>query len=183
MKNLLPYLPMLLVATFIFFAATPLTAGEKSVSGFQKATFAGGCFWCMEKPFEKLEGVESVTSGYTYGTSKNPTYKNYSSGGHIEAVEIIFDQDKISYQELLDVFWRQIDPTDDGGQFGDRGHSYTTAIFYHDPAQQQAAELSKKELAKSDVFNKPLVTPILPVMTFYSAEDYHQDYYRKNPLR
>lgn len=183
MKNLLPYLPILPLAIMISFSATPLSAEETPKSGFQKATFAGGCFWCMEKPFEKLAGVESVTSGYTYGTSKNPTYKNYGAGGHIEAVEIIFNQDKIPYRDLLAVFWQQIDPTDDGGQFGDRGHSYTSAIFYHDPTQQQAAELSKKELAKSDVFDKPLVTPILPAKTFYSAEDYHQDYYRKNPLR
>ena len=183
MRNLIPYLPMLLASTLIFFAATTLTADETPKPEYQKATFAGGCFWCMEKPFEKLAGVESVISGYTSGTSKNPTYKNYGQGGHIEAVEIIFAPDKISYQELLEVYWRQIDPTDDGGQFADRGHSYTTAIFYNDPAQQQAAELSKDELAKSGVFSKPLITPILPAKTFYTAEDYHQDYYRKNPLR
>lgn len=183
MRNLIPYLPMLLLSALIFFATTPLKADENPDSGLQKATFAGGCFWCMEKPFEKLDGVKSVTSGYTYGTSKNPTYKDYGDSDHIEAVEIIFNPNQISFQELLEVFWQQIDPTDDGGQFADRGHSYTTAIFYHDQPQQQAAEQSKEKLSKSDIFNKPLVTPILPAMTFYIAEDYHQDYYRKNPLR
>ncbi|MEN8134800.1 MAG: peptide-methionine (R)-S-oxide reductase MsrB [Thermodesulfobacteriota bacterium] len=184
MKNLIPYLPMLLLSGLIFFSTTSLTAGETATKpGSQKATFAGGCFWCMEKPFEKLDGVKSVTSGYTYGTSKNPTYKNYGQGGHIEAVEIIFDPKEVSYRELLEVFWQQIDPTDAGGQFGDRGHSYTTGIFYHDQAQQQAAQQSKDLLANSNIFNKPLVTPILPASTFYTAEDYHQDYYRKNPLR
>ncbi len=183
MRNLIPYLPMLLLSSLVFFAASSVSAGETAKPGYQKATFAGGCFWCMEKPFEKLAGVESVTSGYTYGTSKNPTYKNYGQGGHIEAVEIIFDPTKVSYRELLEVFWQQIDPTDAGGQFGDRGHSYTTGIFYHDKAQQQAAEQSKELLANSGIFGKPLVTPILPATTFYNAEDYHQDYYRKNPLR
>jgi peptide methionine sulfoxide reductase msrA/msrB len=180
MRNLIPYLPLIILSSLIFFAATSLTAGETTKPGYQKATFAGGCFWCMEKPFEKLDGVES---GYTHGTTKNPTYKNYGRDGHIEAVEIIFDPGKVSYRKLLEVYWQQIDPTDDGGQFGDRGHSYTTAIFYHDQPQQQAAKQSKNLLAKSGIFNKPLVTPILPATTFYAAEDYHQDYYRKNPLR
>ncbi len=183
MRNLIPFLPMLLLSSLIFFTATSLIAGETAKPEYQKVTFAGGCFWCMEKPFEKLDGVESVTSGYTYGTSKNPTYKNYGQGGHIEAVEIIFDPRKVSYRELLEVFWQQIDPTDADGQFADRGHSYTTGIFYHDQAQQQAAEQSKVLLTNSGIFSKPLVTKILPATTFYSAEDYHQDYYRKNPLR
>lgn len=183
MKSLLTYLPLLLAATLVFLVAQPLTGTARGKAELAKATFAGGCFWCMEKPFEKLAGVESVTSGYTYGTTEDPNYKNYGDGGHIEAVEIIYDQEIISYQELLDVFWQQIDPTDGGGQFADRGHSYTTAIFYHNQAQQEDASLSKEKLAKSAIFAKPLVTPILPAKTFYKAEDYHQDYYRKNPLR
>ncbi|MBU0674451.1 MAG: peptide-methionine (R)-S-oxide reductase MsrB [Proteobacteria bacterium] len=149
----------------------------------QKATFAGGCFWCMEKPFEKLDGVISVTSGYSAGRTENPNYDNYAAGGHVEVVEILFDPSRITYSELLQVFWRQVDPTDEGGQFVDRGHAYTTAIYYHDEAQRQAAEASKAELTARGFFNKPLVTPILPVSTFYPAEEYHQDYYKKNPLR
>lgn len=149
----------------------------------KKATFAGGCFWCMEPPFEKTAGVRSVTSGYMGGTTPNPTYENYAQGGHIEVVEILYDPARVTFQELLDIFWRQIDPTDAGGQFVDRGHAYTSAIFYHDLEQQQLAEASKKELAASGVFLKPIVTPILPVAVFYAAEKYHQDYYKENPLR
>jgi len=152
-------------------------------ANLEKATFAGGCFWCMEKPFEGLPGVISVTSGYTGGHTKNPTYGNYAAGGHKEAVEILFDPARISYRQLLNVYWHQIDPTDPGGQFVDRGHAYTTAIFYHDEAQRKAAEESKKALAASGVFDKPLVTAIEPAVTFYPAEDYHQDYYKKNPIR
>ena len=137
----------------------------------------------MEKPFEGTAGVISVTSGYTGGHTENPTYGNYAAGGHIEAVEILFDPARISYRQLLKVYWHQIDPTDPGGQFVDRGHAYTTAIFYHNEAQRKAAEESKKELAASGVFDKPLVTPIEPAVTFYPAEDYHQDYYKKNPIR
>ncbi len=150
---------------------------------FEKATFAGGCFWCMEKPFEEMPGVFSVTSGYTGGSTQNPTYENYAEGGHIEAVEILFDPTVISYSELLDVFWRQVDPTDAGGQFVDRGHAYTTAIFYHNEQQRKQAEQSKKELEKSGIFKDPLVTPIIPTKTFYEAEEYHQDYYKENPIR
>ncbi len=149
----------------------------------KKATFAGGCFWCMEKPFEQLDGVISVVSGYTGGTTTNPTYKTYVNGGHIEVVEITFNPDKISYQELLDVYWKQIDPTDPGGQFVDRGHAYSTAIFYHDEEQRLLATASKAALGKSGIFKKPIVTPILPAVPFYPAEDYHQDYYKNNPIR
>jgi peptide methionine sulfoxide reductase msrA/msrB len=149
----------------------------------QKATFAGGCFWCMEKPFEKIEGVLSVTSGYTGGKSENPTYGNYGAGGHIEAVEIVYDPGKVTYEQLLDIFWHQIDPTDGGGQFADRGKEYSTAIIYHDAEQKRLAEISKKNLANEKIFTKPIVTPIIPAMIFYPAEDYHQDYYKKNPLR
>ena len=149
----------------------------------EKALFAGGCFWCMEKPFEQLDGVISVTSGYAGGTTANPNYENYASGGHIEVVQIAYDPGKISYQKLLDVYWRQVDPTDPGGQFVDRGHAYTTAIFYFNEEQHLAAEQSKKELAASGVFDKPIVTPIIPAGTFYPAEEYHQDYYKENPVR
>ncbi|RME17557.1 MAG: peptide-methionine (R)-S-oxide reductase [Bdellovibrio sp.] len=149
----------------------------------KKATFAGGCFWCMEAPFEKLHGVKEVISGYTGGHKKNPSYKEVSQGGtgHREAIQVIYDPHLISYRELLDFFWRQVDPTDAGGQFVDRGEQYTTCIFYHDEEQRREAEESKKEIAKK--FKKPIVTPIVKAMEFYPAEDYHQDYYKKNPLR
>ncbi|MDT8335812.1 MAG: peptide-methionine (S)-S-oxide reductase MsrA [Desulfurivibrionaceae bacterium] len=179
MKNPLSGRSILLIAIMTLCTAASAAAD----AGYEKATFAGGCFWCMEKPFEELDGVISVTSGYTYGASDNPIYKNYGDSGHVEAVEIVFDPARISYRELLEVYWRQIDPTDAGGQFADRGHPYTTAIFYHDRPQREAAEKSKELLNKSGLFRKPLVTPILPANTFYTAEDYHQDYYRKNPLR
>ena len=156
---------------------------NKNAAHQQRATFAGGCFWCMEKPFEELPGVLSVTSGYTGGNTTNPTYQNYGSGGHIEAVEITYDPAKISYEKLLDVFWRQIDPTDADGQFVDRGREYSTAIFYHDEEQKRLAEISKQNLGDQKIFAEPIVTPILPAMTFYPAEDYHQDYYKKSPLR
>ncbi|MDG4475048.1 peptide-methionine (R)-S-oxide reductase MsrB [Thiovibrio frasassiensis] len=154
-------------------------AAEKS----QKAIFAGGCFWCMEKPFEQIEGVFSVTSGYIGGKTENPTYENYGAGGHIEAIEIAYDPAKVSYAKLLDVFWRQIDPTDSTGQFVDRGHAYTSGIFYLNEEQRQLAEKSRNELGARKVFAKPLVTPIVPATRFYPAEAYHQDYYKKNPIR
>ncbi len=149
----------------------------------KKAIFAGGCFWCMEKPFEQLDGVVSVTAGYTGGTSTDPTYENYAAGGHVEAVEIIYDPARISYDRLLDVYWHQVNPTDPGGQFVDRGHQYTTAIFYLDKDQQQLAQASKAALEKRGVYDKPIVTPILAAGPFYRAESYHQDYYKKNPIR
>jgi peptide methionine sulfoxide reductase msrA/msrB len=155
----------------------------KTSATSEKAIFAGGCFWCMEKPFEQLDGVISVTSGYTNGHSQNPTYKNYEAGGHLEAVEILFNPAKISYSQLLEVFWRQINPTDAGGQFVDRGPAYTSAVFYLDEQQREVAISSKKALAKSKRFNKPIVTPILPAKMFFAAEEYHQDYYKKNPVR
>jgi len=150
-----------------------------------KAIFAGGCFWCMEPPFEKLDGVISVTSGFTGGQVPNPTYDQVSAGGtgHAEAVEIIYDPRKISYQELLNVFWRQINPTDAGGQFVDRGNQYRSAIFTLDAEQQRLAEESKRKLAASGRFDQPIVTEIVPATAFYPAEEYHQDYYKKNPLR
>jgi peptide methionine sulfoxide reductase msrA/msrB len=156
---------------------------DQPVAEQQRALFAGGCFWCMESPFEKLDGVISATSGYAGGTTENPTYENYAAGGHIEVVEVVFDPKRVSYQRLLEVFWRQIDPTDGGGQFVDRGHSYTSAIYYYDEAQRSQAEQSKKELAASGTFAKPLVTPILAAPRFFPAEKYHQDYYKNNPIR
>ncbi len=149
----------------------------------EKALFAGGCFWCMEKPFEALDGVLSATSGYAGGTTKNPTYQDYGAGGHIEVVQIIYDPQKISYARLLDTFWRQIDPTDAGGQFVDRGHPYISGIFYYDDSQKKLAEESKNNLQRSGIFTGPIVTPIEPAPEFWAAEEYHQDYYKKNPLR
>ena len=153
---------------------------EKAI---EKATFAGGCFWCMVKPFDRYDGVLSVISGYTGGTKENPTYEEVCSEttGHYEAVEITFQPEVISYRELLDIFWMQIDPTDPGGQFFDRGTSYKTAIFYHNEEQREIAETSKKELNESGRFAKEIVTPIIQASTFYPAEEYHQQYYKKNP--
>lgn len=147
------------------------------------AIFAGGCFWCMVHPFDSVGGVIKVVSGYTGGSGKNPNYEDYAEKGHIEAIEITYDPSKITYKELLDIFWRQIDPTDDGGEFVDRGKQYSSAIFYHTDAQKQIAEKSKQELSKSGRFSKPIVTPILQAKIFYPAEDYHQSYYKKNPLK
>ena len=151
----------------------------------EKATFAGGCFWCMEHPFERLYGVIDVISGYTGGREVNPTYRDVAGGstGHLEAVQITYDPEKITYQELLDVYWRQIDPTDKGGSFVDRGSQYRSAIFYHNDEQKQLAEVSKENLEKSGRYEKPIVTEITELSTFYTAEEYHQDYYKTNPAR
>ncbi|MHA6249606.1 peptide-methionine (S)-S-oxide reductase MsrA [Pontibacter sp. CAU 1760] len=156
---------------------------ENKENNLELATFAGGCFWCMVKPFDQWPGVIKVVSGYTGGELPNPTYEQVCSDttGHYEAVQITFDPAVISYKEILEVFWQQIDPTDAGGQFGDRGSSYQTAIFYHSDEQRQQAEESKKQLAANGPFNGPIVTPILPAKPFYPAEAYHQDYYKKNP--
>ncbi len=162
-----------------------LPVGTIRAQELEKATFAGGCFWCMEPPFEKLKGVEEVISGYTGGHKENPTYEEVSSGstGHLEAVEVIYDPSRVSYEKLLDVFWHQINPTDPGGQFVDRGSSYRSGIFYHGEVQKRLAEESKQRLAKSGRFDKPIVTEIRPAGPFYRAEEYHQDYYKKNPIR
>lgn len=151
----------------------------------EKATFAGGCFWCMEPPFDKLNGVISTTSGYAGGNEIMPTYEEVSSGrtGHFEAIEIVYDPEKVSYDKLLDVFWKNIDPTQENGQFADIGKQYRTAIFFHDDNQQKLAIASKEQLDKSGIFKKPVATEILPAGKFYPAEDYHQDYYLKNPVR
>ncbi|WHY84318.1 peptide-methionine (S)-S-oxide reductase MsrA [Neobacillus novalis] len=148
----------------------------------QVATFAGGCFWCMVKPFDEQPGINSVISGYTGGTVENPTYQQVCSDttGHYEAVQINYDPALFPYEKLLELFWQQIDPTDPGGQFYDRGQSYRTTIFYHNETQKRLAEESKQALQESGRFNKPIVTPILPAQTFYPAEDYHQGYYKKN---
>ncbi len=149
------------------------------------ATFAGGCFWCTEADFEKADGVVEAISGYTGGHTENPTYHQVSAGGtgHAEAVQVIYDPQKITYDELLDVFWRHIDPTDAGGQFVDRGSSYRSAIFYHDDEQNRLAETSRRALEASGRFDRPIVTEIVKLDKFYKAEDYHQDYYKKNALR
>jgi peptide methionine sulfoxide reductase msrA/msrB len=149
------------------------------------AVFAGGCFWCTESDFEKVSGVVEAISGYTGGHVVNPTYKQVSRGatGHVEAVKVIYDPAKITYEKLLEVFWRHVDPTDGDGQFVDRGSQYRSVIFYADEEEHRLAEASKKRLAASGIFDKPIATDILPLDTFYPAEDYHQDYYKKNPIR
>jgi peptide methionine sulfoxide reductase msrA/msrB len=149
------------------------------------ATFAGGCFWCTEADFEKVDGVVEAISCYTGGHTENPTYHQVSAGGtgHVEAVQVIYDPQKITYNELLDVFWRHVDPTDAGGQFVDRGPSYRSAIFYHDDRQKQLAEASKRALEASGRFDRLIVTEIVKLDKFYKAEGYHQDYYKKNALR
>lgn len=152
---------------------------------YEVATFAGGCFWCMVTPFEEMPGIVRIVSGYTGGHLKSPTYEEVCSEttGHAEAVQITFDPELMPYEKLLDIFWRQIDPTDPGGQFHDRGSSYRTAIFYANEEQKRKAEQSKRELEASGRFDKPIVTAIEPASEFYPAEDYHQDFHKKNPLR
>ena len=171
---------LFLIIVFIIFGSMfSLGAAEK------EAIFAGGCFWCLEPPFEALRGVKSVISGYTGGTVADPTYNQVISGttGHFEAVKVTYDDSIVSYEELLDVFWRNIDPTDRYGQFYDRGGQYQTAIFYANRSERRLADKSKKDLAASGVFKAELATEILPVKTFYEAEEYHQDFYKKQPER
>lgn len=169
----------------IFFILFLLPLCSFAGNNSAKATFAGGCFWCMEPPFEKLEGVIDVVSGYTGGHKENPSYEDVLAGGtgHVEAIQIVYDPNRITYRELLDVFWRQIDPTDPGGQFVDRGSQYASAIFYHNEEQRRTAEKSIKELEQSDIYEKPIVTKIRKGSAFYIAEAYHQDYYKKNSVR
>ena len=158
---------------------------ETTSPGQASATFAGGCFWCMEPPFDKLDGVISTTSGYIGGHVDKPTYKQVSAGrtGHTEAVQIVYDPQRVSYSELLEVYWRNIDPTNDKGQFCDYGSQYRSEIFYHDAEQQQLANKSKADLEQQKPFKEPVVTQITAASTFWPAEDYHQDYYKKNPVR
>lgn len=150
----------------------------------EKAIFAGGCFWCMVHPFDQWDGVISVVSGYTGGHTENPTYRQVCSGttGHAEAVEITFDPEIISYDKLLEIYWQVSDPTDAGGQFVDRGDSYRPAIFYTTEEQKQLAQASKEALSKSGRYDRPIITPIEPAGPFYPAEDYHQDFYKKEPV-
>lgn len=165
----------------------PLLSAQQAASdvaeGQAVATFAGGCFWCMEPPFDKLDGVISTTSGYTGGHQDNPTYKQVSAGrtGHTEVIQVVYDPDKVTYQQLLETFWVNIDPLTANAQFCDRGSQYRSGIFYHDPEQQKLAEASAKAIQA--MFDKPVVTEITELSKFYPAEDYHQDYYTKNPVR
>jgi peptide methionine sulfoxide reductase msrA/msrB len=184
---------------FIVFVFTIIFLGYQKVNSMDKmekpmknnseknasAVFAGGCFWCTESDFEKVDGVIDAISGYTGGHVKNPTYKQVSSGvtGHLESVKVIYDPSKVSYEQLLDYFWRHVDPTDPGGQFVDRGSQYRSAIFYANETEKRLAEKSKQRLAASGPFDKPIATDILPLGEFYPAEDYHQNYYKKNPIR
>lgn len=153
--------------------------------GLEVATFAGGCFWCMEKPFEKREGVREVVSGFCGGKERDPTYKDVATGKteHTETVQIRYEPDEISYEELLDIYWRQIDPTDAGGQFVDRGSQYRPAIFYHGETQKKLAEKSKEELADNGPFDEPIVVEIVPASEFWKANDYHQDFYKTHEKR
>ena len=178
----------LLFAT-VLLAVVPVTA-DNTAKGpgdrrLEKATFAGGCFWCMEEAFEGVEGVVSVTSGYTGGRKPNPAYEEVSAGGtgHAEAVEILYDPAKVSYAKLLEAFWRNIDPTTPDRQFCDGGNQYRSAIFYQNETQKRLAEESKQAVEKSKPFKDSIVTQIVPASAFYVAEDYHQDFYKKNPIR
>ena len=162
----------------------PMIAAQQA-SDSRIATFAGGCFWCMEHPFDELEGVISTTSGYIGGHQAHPTYEQVSAGstGHAEAVQVVYDPAAVSYQRLLEVFWRNVDPLDAGGQFCDRGSEYRAAIFYHTDEQRQQAEASKLALASNGTLPGKIVTEIVQASEFYRAEEYHQDYYQRNPIR
>jgi peptide-methionine (S)-S-oxide reductase len=172
------------LATWTVLAQSAPQQADKSAK-LAVATFAGGCFWCMEPPYDALEGVVSTTSGFMGGTTPNPTYQQVTAGGtgHIEVVQVLFDPTKVTYERLLAVYWRNVDPYDRGGQFCDRGESYTTAIFAHTAEQKKLAEVSKAELAASGPIKQPIATAIRDAGPFTAAEDYHQDYYVKNPLR
>lgn len=189
MKNLFALLMVLAAVLFGWNQGSGMDEQQMNLQtaqqGSRTAVFAGGCFWCTEADFEKLPGVLEVVSGYTGGHVVNPTYKQTSAGGtgHVEAVQVRYDPAKISYARLLDWFWRHVDPTDSSGQFVDRGFQYRSVIFYADEEQHRLAEASKKQLASSGRFDKPVVTEILPLGPFYRAEEYHQDYYKKNPVR
>ncbi len=169
---------------FLLFAGIVFVQSQE-VKSMKEAYFAGGCFWCMEKPFELLDGVSEVISGYAGGPEKDPTYREVASGrtGHIESIKVVYDENKLGYQDLLNVFWRQIDPTDGGGQFVDRGMQYSTAIFYVDEEQQKLAAQSKEHLEKAKWFARPIITEIRKFESFYRAEEYHQDYYKKSKFR
>ena len=176
---------MLVVAVISLSMMILATSTVIAAATFDRATFAGGCFWCMEHPFDQLPGVISVTAGYTGGEKKDPTYKEVSAGetGHAESIQIVYDPTKISYGRLLEVFWHNIDPTTRDRQFCDSGHQYRSAIFYHNEEQRQSALESKEQLEKTKPFKEPIVTEIVQATEFYPAEDYHQHYYKKNPVR
>jgi peptide-methionine (S)-S-oxide reductase len=174
------------IAVLVLLGVQPAMSQEKQEdASLAKATFAGGCFWCMEGPFDKLDGVISTTSGYTGGHKKNPTYREVSSGttGHAESVQVVYDPNKVTYQQLLDVFWVNIDPTVKDQQFCDHGSQYRSAIFYHNAEQKRLAEASKRQLEKDKPFEGQIYTEITTATEFYPAEDYHQDFYMKHPLR
>jgi methionine-S-sulfoxide reductase len=171
----------LTIAAHVAAGIVAVAASAPSMAAQKTAIFAGGCFWCMEKNYEHVPGVTDVESGYTGGTLANPTYRNHA--GHVEAVRVHYDDTKVGYGQLLATFWRSVDPTDGGGQFCDRGHSYTTAIFVADETEKRLAESSRNEIEKSGKLGAPVVTPILAAGSFTLAEDYHQDYWRKNPAR
>lgn len=185
MKKYFIFLTLLFSA---FYSGNAMSNQDQNLSQKSRtkelATFAGGCFWCMEPPFEKLQGVISVTSGFSGGDEKNPSYEDVVRGktGHRESVQIVYDPKQVKYETLLDIFWQNIDPTDDGGQFADRGDHYKTAIFYSTPEQKKVAIESQKKLEASGIFKEPLKVQLLPYKSFYPAEEYHQDYYKKNEL-
>lgn len=172
-------------AALSFLTILGVCGTSPAADGLAKATFAGGCFWCMEPAFDKLDGVTAVVAGYTGGTTKNPSYEQVSAGrtGHAESVEITYDPARITYERLLDVFWHNVDPLTPNRQFCDTGTQYRSAIFYHDENQRRLAEESEAALEAAKRFAKPIVTEIVPASTFYPAEEYHQHYYVKNPLR
>lgn len=176
---------MLMITLTASAAMIVMTTFVMAAPGLEKATFAGGCFWCMEHPFDELPGVVSVTSGYTGGHKKNPTYEEVSAGGtgHAESVQIVYDPAKVTYERLLTVFWHNIDPTTKDRQFCDTGHQYRSAIFYHTEEQRLLALESKAQLEKTKSFKEPVVTEIVQATEFYPAEEYHQHYYKKNPIR
>lgn len=182
MKTLFFLYFILLNITILSFAERPGREAEGS-SKFEKAVFAGGCFWCVESDLEKLEGVMDVLSGYSGGSGLNPMYKNYDEMGYLEAVEVTYDPSQITYVQLLDEFWKKIDPTDAGGQFCDRGPAYRPAVFYKDEEHKKLIEQSKEKLEKSGKFQKPISVELIMASSFYPAEEYHQDYYKKNPLK
>ncbi|MHB9096367.1 MAG: peptide-methionine (R)-S-oxide reductase MsrB [Syntrophales bacterium] len=179
------------MAIFVILGCDTAQSGQKEVKKSMvetkgtssAATFAGGCFWCVESDFEKVPGVLKVVSGYAGGTGDNPTYDTYAGKGYVEAVQVFYDPARVTYEQLLDLFWRHIDPTDEGGQFVDRGSQYRSAIFYHDEEQRRLAEKSKEKLGKTGRFAKPVATEIIPFGKFYDAEESHQDYYKQNPIR
>jgi len=173
----------LLIMASIFFFVSLISTNASAAQNLEKAILAGGCFWCMESDFQEIAGVKDVVSGYIGGEGKDPTYRNYGKKGHIEAVQITYDPSEITYKDILNLFWLRIDPTDGGGQFCDRGHAYTTVIFYSNDEQRNLAEQSKAGLDKSGELKGPVATEISKANGFYPAETYHQDYYKKNPLR